>query len=504
MTVAVLILAGLLREKHTGFNVLGWATATMFLSCATGHAIHAEHYFLRADLFAQVPDLWHQTFADGLTLLAALAYLAQRRRYGIVIRGPHALLDYQRRLAVAEALREIGEDVATRTDLDDLLRLLIRHACVLLGADYAAVAVTDESGKSRRHVLGARSSGWESAAWDGSGFIPSPRRDGGAAAPRPLVVADLHTPAASSRPDYVLHRAEGARSLLIAPIARGDEAVGCLVIAYRSARRIGEEDVSSVAALASQAMVAVDNARLIARLRQVDRLKDEFLSAAAHELKTPVTTIKGWMELLLRDGAVAGDARRALEIVLRQTERISCLTEDLVAVVRSRPGPPSLRLESLDLRSLVAERVARLRRSVERELIFSAPGPLAVEADRDLISEVLDRLLENAQRYSRDGAAVEVSVQQVGSEAVVLVRHHGIGIPLERQAHVFEPFYESVPSGKPGYVGLVTLGLYLSRQIVQAHGGRLWLESTPEQQGATFGFGLPLKATEGGSIPRAA
>src|SRR5512133_2290954 len=138
-----LIATGLIRERRLGFNALGTATAFVFLTCATGHGMHAEHYIFSSDLYVQDPDLWHQLLVDSFTLLAGLAYLAQRRRHRLVIRGPHALLDFERRLEMAEALREIGQDIAAQTDLDELLQVLARHARALLHADYAAVVIVD-------------------------------------------------------------------------------------------------------------------------------------------------------------------------------------------------------------------------------------------------------------------------------------------------------------------------------------------------------------------------
>lgn len=144
--IFTLIFVGLVTQRRLGFNALGTATAFIFLTCALGHAAHAVHYWWEAEAYARVPNLRHQALADGITVIPAVIYLTLRRRYGFIIRGPHALLDFQRRLELAEARRVVCQDVTARTELDDLLARVAEHARALLGADYAAVAAVDASG----------------------------------------------------------------------------------------------------------------------------------------------------------------------------------------------------------------------------------------------------------------------------------------------------------------------------------------------------------------------
>jgi signal transduction histidine kinase len=240
--------------------------------------------------------------------------------------------------------------------------------------------------------------------------------------------------------------------------------------------------------------VAIENANLYGALREGVRVRDEFMSAAAHELRTPVTTIKGWAELLVRMGKRDDMERRALEVIDTQTDRITALLNDLLAVVRMRPGPPTLEKVRFDLSAITRDVVARVARTTEiHQITFQAAELLPVEADMNLVGEVLAHLLENAMRYSPAGGAIEVRAVRHSSEAVVSVHDYGVGIDAARQAHVFEPFYEPVPAGVPGYLGIVSLGLHLSKQIVEAHGGRIWFESTPGH-GSTFFFSLSVAA----------
>ncbi len=219
------------------------------------------------------------------------------------------------------------------------------------------------------------------------------------------------------------------------------------------------------------------------------RLREEFLQAAAHELKTPIATIKSSLYVL--EPPQSRRARWALGIIARQINRMTNLADDLLTVTRLGAGRPELRRSRFDLGALAAEAARQAAASTDQQTIaVTSVEPLVVEADRELIETVLLRLLENAIQASPEKGTIELEAHREGPDAVVSVVHHGVGIPAERQPHVFEPFYEPVPSGQPGYVGVVSLRLHVSRRIVDAHGGRIWCTSRP---GLTrFSFALPL------------
>jgi signal transduction histidine kinase len=247
--------------------------------------------------------------------------------------------------------------------------------------------------------------------------------------------------------------------------------------------------------------VAIEKARLFQQVREALRLREEFMAAAAHELKTPVTTIQTWAEILLDKEAPTPRQRKGLTAIARNTRRINRLVEHLFATVKMTPGVPKLERRRFDLHSLVRERVDKAARTTENPIRVDAQGPLIVHADRYLLGEVVSHLLENAIRYSTPGGAVQLEARRQGGEVVVSVHDHGPGIPPERQPHVFEPFYEPLPPGVPGYTGVVGLGLRLSRQIIEAHGGHIWLESIPGT-GSTFSFSLPLaEASSEAALP---
>jgi signal transduction histidine kinase len=285
---------------------------------------------------------------------------------------------------------------------------------------------------------------------------------------------------------------EGLRAVVALPLHAHGRLVGVVGFGSRARRHFSSTDLGFISTIADLFAVAIENARLYDEIRHALQLREEFMSAAAHELRSPVAVIKGRTQLTLKTNARELEARRALEEILRASDRITRLTNDLLAVIRVRPSQVMLIRERLDLGALVRTTAEDFARSLAgHEVRIETTDGLVVEVDRALIGEVLNRLLENAARYAPEGRPIEVVAQGEADQAIVSVTDYGVGIPFERQAYVFEPFYEYVAPGTPGYAGLVSLGLYLSKQIVNAHGGRIWFVSRPSE-GSTFSFSLPL------------
>jgi signal transduction histidine kinase len=228
--------------------------------------------------------------------------------------------------------------------------------------------------------------------------------------------------------------------------------------------------------------------------REMLRLREDFMEAAAHELNTPLSTIKASIQLA-QLGGHDPQSGRTLAIISRQTTRMTLLVEDLLTITRLRGGEPELRRQRNDLAELLRASLRQPVETSERHAItITADGPLPVDADGDLVSLVPVRLLANAVASSPEGGALEIAATREGDDAVISVIDHGYGVPADRRDHLFEPFYEPVPSGRPGYGSVVSLRLYVCKRIIDAHGGRIWFSSTPGG-GSTFRFSLPLAVT---------
>lgn len=224
------------------------------------------------------------------------------------------------------------------------------------------------------------------------------------------------------------------------------------------------------------------------------QLREEFITVASHELRTPLTTIRGYAQLLLRKEQDEAD-RKALEAIVRSTERVDDLVRDMLEISKIRTQGVHLTRKRFDLVELVKSLADRMQLLAPRHrLIVKAQGPLEVNADPDRVEMVLTNLIDNAIRYSPEGGDVEIQVEARPHEAVVTVTDHGLGIPAEKQEEVFGPFFQMYPA-IAGFGGM-GLGLYISKQIVEAHGGKLWFESK-EGKGSSFHFSLPLEDEAG-------
>jgi PAS domain S-box-containing protein len=290
-------------------------------------------------------------------------------------------------------------------------------------------------------------------------------------------------------------------SLLILPLRTRREVIGALIIAANDPdRAMTDEKLPLAELLTERASLAIENARLYTeqvearhKLEDLSRLKDEFLSIASHELRTPVTSIKGYTQLakmLIRENDL-NTSEEYLDIALDQIDRMSRLILELLDVSRIETGRLEIRREPIPWAHFVRDVVHRHHTAVsDRRFHVSIPDDnRVVTGDRDRLEQVLGNLLENAVKYSPDGSDVTVTVDDKDDAFVTAVCDRGIGIPADELAQVFERFHRGRHVSSTNYGGL-GLGLYITKQIVERHGGTIWVESR-EGQGTTFYFSLP-------------
>lgn len=239
---------------------------------------------------------------------------------------------------------------------------------------------------------------------------------------------------------------------------------------------------------------AVSVASDVTELYRLERHKEEFLSIASHELKTPLTSLKTLAQLthrrLEREDVAVPSHLIGME---RAISRMETLVDDILDVSRIESGKLALRPERSDLVGICRQAAEEQAAASGRAITLDVPdGSVPIEVDVDRISQVLANLLSNALKYSPQASPVTLTIARVGEEAVIRVRDHGQGIPPEELPRIFDRFYRvpgiqvQVGSG----VGL-GLGLYISCEIVERHGGRIWAESK-QGEGSTFSVALPL------------
>ncbi len=230
-------------------------------------------------------------------------------------------------------------------------------------------------------------------------------------------------------------------------------------------------------------------------LQEADRRKNDFLATLAHELRNPMAPIRNAVELLRLKGGLQPDQRRAADVIDRQARALTRLVDDLLDISRITQNRLELRRELANLSSIVEAAVEASRHLIDggrHELVVDLPPePITLLADVTRIAQVISNLLNNAARYSDDRGRVRVSVKRDGAEAVVTVTDSGIGIPFEMLGHVFEMFVQVDRQHERGRGGL-GVGLALSKQIVEMHGGRISAHSDGPGHGSAFEIRLPV------------
>jgi signal transduction histidine kinase len=239
----------------------------------------------------------------------------------------------------------------------------------------------------------------------------------------------------------------------------------------------------------------------ITRERELDQLKDEFISTAAHELRTPLTTVMGYVELLQHKDEYAfspEEQREFLELIYQKSEILAKIMDDLLDLSRLRAGHLIvLKKSPEDLVGLIGEAVASYREVTKKHVfVLDLPdSPLRFSLDAGKIGQVLENLLSNAVKFSPAGGSITVRARCTDGEVQVIVADQGIGMGPEQIERIFEKFYR-VDASMTAISGF-GLGMHIVRSIVEAHGGRIWVESEPGR-GTRVHFTLPLMEEERG------
>ncbi|MCI0672484.1 MAG: ATP-binding protein [Myxococcaceae bacterium] len=293
-----------------------------------------------------------------------------------------------------------------------------------------------------------------------------------------------------------VYRELGARSLLVAPMRVRDRTFGAIAfIQSESGRHFGPDDVAFGQELALRAALALDNARLYQTAQQAIRARDDVLGVVAHDLRNPLNTIATSASLTLRTESLEEQGRRRLELITRSATQMDHLIQDLLDVTRIEAGSLAIERRSEDVASLVGEvRESFLSLAQQKQLRFECEAEdevPPVQADRRRVLQVLSNLLGNALKFTPPGGRITLKGARVGEDVRFSVSDSGPGIPEEQREHVFDRFWQAKETAHAG----AGLGLAIAKGLVEAHGGRIWVESTPGE-GSTFFFTLPIASPE--------
>lgn len=262
--------------------------------------------------------------------------------------------------------------------------------------------------------------------------------------------------------------------------------IGALVFGHPETGMFTYDHEALVASIASQAAIALDNAKLYEEINILNSKKDTFIGFASHELKTPLTTIKGYLQLA---EAAEIPAKDILPKISKQLARLEGIIADLLDISKIQAGKLDLHFSKCELKEILKESIESVDFSNHTIELDSPSEELILYADQQKITQVLVNLLTNAVKYSAPETNITVSALIFGDDVQISVTDHGIGIPQEHLDKIFNQFYRISSDNKaPKGMGL---GLYLSREIMEGHSGKIWAESTTGQ-GSTFYIRFPI------------
>jgi signal transduction histidine kinase len=251
-----------------------------------------------------------------------------------------------------------------------------------------------------------------------------------------------------------------------------------------------------MARLADHAAIAIENARLYAALKEANEAKSEFVRTVSHELKIPMTSIKGYTDLLKMVGSLNPQQEQFVATIHNNVERMALLVSDLSDISRIETGQLKVDVRRLDLRALLPEALGGLRGEIEAKhqtLALKLPPDLPnVGCDESRLVQIISNLVSNAHKYSPPGAAITLSAQAEPGAVRVSVADQGFGISERDQARLFTQFFRSEEPNIREQTGW-GLGLHITRRLIELMGGEISVQSEPGQ-GSTFSFTVPQAA----------
>ena len=431
------------------------------------------------------------------TLLSSLrtALRSRLRQYDIrdLLAEQQKLLENERASAFRlSGLAEASLAIASALSLDDVLQMITDQAAKVINSRFAMIWLKVEENIQTRTI------------WAVSAGAERTRDDVDEASMAALdeIVSTLRsTVRITGRAMETLNGCNafaGLRALLAAPLLeREGRTAGLLMLAERPNAAFTADDEAVLTQLAQMASVAVQNARLYREAQDANRAKDDFLATLAHELRTPMTGILGWVQMLKVDGVEQQDVDTAIEMIEGSTRVQARLVEDLLDVSRIIAGKLRVDLSPVELGPVVdavvemfqaraGERNITLERSIEER-------PLSVYGDETRLHQIVWNLLSNAIKFTPEGGRVKVALQLTGSKALLRVSDSGQGISPEFLPFVFDRFRQFDNSTVRQQAGL-GLGLAIVRHLVTLHSGSVAVESDGIGKGSTFTIILPVLA----------
>jgi signal transduction histidine kinase len=410
-------------------------------------------------------------------------------------------LDWIRELVFQRSrLLEISVTLNSTLELNRLLQFIMNSTADLVNSEGASILLIDENTQDLFFAAATGSDPEELRK------IPVPMEGSIAGtifrSNKPLIINEV-----SQDPRHfdVEDRTKlPTRSLAGVPMRIRDEVIGVLEAINKRSGAFEEADLETLGIIASQAAVAINNARLLEALKKayeelgkLDRMKGDFIAIASHELRTPLGVILGYAHLLKEEAG--GETSEHAESVLNAALRMRGLIENMTNINSMKVGSKELALELRPLQEPIQRALKELNdliQAKDQRLQLTLPAePMRAQIDATKIAMAVTNLLNNAMHFTPPEGNIRINLEQHGSEGWIRVADSGIGIPKDQLSRIFDQFYQVEDHMTRRHQGM-GLGLSIVQAIVQAHGGRVWAESAGADQGAIFTIALALATGE--------
>jgi len=450
-------------------------------------------------VFRTQVDPFSDRATEVLTAFAAQAALAVRN-VDLVRALESRSGELERKVTQLEALDVVGQAVSSSLDLTEVLNAIITQAVRLSGADGGSISEFDEDSRQFRLETVCGTSPKVRDDLRGTRIGLDDSFLGKAATRRkPMEIPDLRD--APLDPHLRALADDGWRSLVAVPMLREDRIVGAMVVRRHTPGRFPEEIHDLLATFASQSALALTNAQLYRQLERqsaalevASQHKSDFLASMSHELRTPLNAIIGFSEVLLE--RMFGELNERQDEYLRDIwssgKHLLELLNDILDLSKIEAGQMVLNRSEFDVGESLEYCLSLVReRAIKQRIVLSLevePEVGLLNADRLRVRQVVLNLLSNAVKFTPDGGRVQVRASMRDQDLVVTVADTGPGVAAEDRQRIFDSFQQGTRHTEQ--VEGTGLGLTLSKQIVELHGGRIWIDSEPGN-GSTFGFALP-------------
>ncbi|TEU19982.1 MAG: GAF domain-containing protein [Anaerolineales bacterium] len=413
-----------------------------------------------------------------------------------------------KRLEELAIMQEIDRQLNATLDYDRVMDFTLDCAIQMTGADGGIISIVDQEQRAmlflatQGHPLEDES--FRRQSWPlNQGIVGRVVRTR-----QPVLVSDV-----TQDPDYVSAISE-TRSQLTVPILREGRVMGVISVEGSKLAAFDGDDLIFMTRLADHAAIAIENARLYSDLKQANEAKSEFVSIVSHELKTPMTSIKGYADLLFKGaaGGISEMQQKFLQVIRSNVDRMNVLVSDLLDISRIESGRLKLHIQSISVKAVVDEVIQTMQEGIkakELALTVEVPEDLPpVRADGDHLIRVLTNLMSNAYRYTLPGGKIGVKAtvwpngpppgkakpvppgEQHLWYLCLSVSDTGIGISPQDQTRIFDKFFRGDDPVVRESTG-AGLGLSIAKSIVELHDGQMWFQSEPGQ-GSTFSFTVPI------------